>query len=91
MKAIEKLNKLSEKDLEHVKGGIYQPPTGGDMYATDVNRKAWCECNGDGRNLNKARNCTCSDEKCVTPVVNPGEYYGGEAPGYEGGSYLNDC
>lgn len=93
MKAIEKLNRLSEKDLEHVKGGIYQPPTGGgDLCGDNINRKRNCTCTGKGQNVNDKPGCYCTNNDCVDYVVNPGGgQFGGEAPGYEGGSYLNEC
>lgn len=96
MKSVEKLNRLSEKDLRHVKGGIYQPPTGGgDLCGDNINRRRNCTCTGAGQNINDKPGCYCTNNDCVDLVVNPGsgEYHGGGAPVYGGGGDFrtNDC
>lgn len=73
MKAIEKLNQLSDKDLQLVKGGAVEGDDGGiRLFGNDNNRKRKCRCNGSGENNNEARKCEYSDGSNCILTIQPG-------------------
>lgn len=60
MKAIKKLNALSNEELQGIRGGVI-PTDDFTLFSSDNNNKKECRCDGPGKNNNNASKCYCTD------------------------------
>lgn len=68
MKTIEKLNSLSNQELQNIRGGRISSPEL-TLYGSDTNTHKECTCTGSGDNKNEAAKCHCSDASGCSVVT----------------------